>query len=78
MVEGADFRLNVTASLGVAEKLPHMKGIDDLLKAADVALYRAKDEGRNRVIVAPPRTDASTLEPETDSGDEASADPGDA
>ena len=39
---------HVTASFGVAELLPRMDG-DDLQEAADLALYRAKDLGRNRV-----------------------------
>ncbi|MCG8404228.1 MAG: diguanylate cyclase [Phycisphaerales bacterium] len=44
--------LKVTVSLGVAEPTPDMEGPDDLLKAADKALYRSKDLGRNRVTVA--------------------------
>lgn len=39
-------------SIGVARFEPGMKGIDDLLAAADVALYSAKRAGRDRVIVA--------------------------
>ncbi|HVP12485.1 MAG TPA: diguanylate cyclase [Phycisphaerae bacterium] len=56
-VETHDFRhegktLRVTISLGVAERQQHMVRIDDLLKAADAALYAAKDAGRNRVVAA--------------------------
>ncbi len=44
--------MNITASIGVAA----LEGIDDkvedILKRADQALYRAKREGRNRVIQA--------------------------
>lgn len=43
--------LHITASLGVAELIDE-KTIAGVLKRADEALYRAKDEGRNRVIVA--------------------------
>lgn len=44
--------LAVTISLGVAERVPAMETPDDLLKAADEALYVAKRAGRNRVHVA--------------------------
>jgi len=40
----------VTISLGVGTYLRNMKRPDDLIAAADRALYRAKKEGRNRVI----------------------------
>lgn len=39
----------ITVSLGISELLPDDRGIEDLLKRADAALYRAKDAGRNRV-----------------------------
>ncbi|MDY0300726.1 MAG: diguanylate cyclase [Trichlorobacter sp.] len=42
----------ITASFGIAAlKSPINGNIDDLLRAADNALYRAKEAGRNRVIV---------------------------
>ena len=45
--------VTLTASLGVAV-FPHdsVKEVDDLIRLADDALYRAKAEGRNRVCVA--------------------------
>lgn len=42
--------LKLTASLGVAELKPEMAKFDDLVAAADENLYRAKREGRNRVV----------------------------
>jgi diguanylate cyclase (GGDEF)-like protein len=44
----------MSVSLGVAMFPEHGKTVDALLRAADDALYRAKDEGRNRTIVAAP------------------------
>ena len=43
---------SVTVSLGVAISPDHGKNGEDLLRAADEALYRAKALGRDRVIVA--------------------------
>ena len=43
---------HLTVSLGVAVKGPETSDLDSLMKAADSALYRAKDLGRNRVETA--------------------------
>lgn len=45
---------HVTVSAGVVAHDSWMGGIDDLIAAADRALYHAKKQGRNRVIVASP------------------------
>ena len=42
----------LTASIGVATSPQHGNTTDQLLNAADTALYRAKDNGRNRVETA--------------------------
>jgi len=43
----------VTASLGVATLDPESdRGVEALMQAADEAMYRAKDQGRNRVAMA--------------------------
>jgi two-component system cell cycle response regulator len=42
----------VTVSIGVATTELELQRPDDLVKAADLALYQAKREGRNRVVLA--------------------------
>ena len=49
---GPGSHLTVTASLGVASLASADDTLEDLLKRADRALYRAKREGRNRVVPA--------------------------
>jgi diguanylate cyclase (GGDEF)-like protein len=44
-----DVRLPVTISLGVAERLAITASLDEMLKEADLRLYDAKKNGRNRV-----------------------------
>lgn len=48
-----DQTLSFTASLGMAHLGDVAENADALLARADKALYRAKHEGRNRVVVAP-------------------------
>lgn len=44
----------VTISLGVASTIPsHKSSYEELILAADNALYEAKENGRNRVVTAP-------------------------
>ncbi len=53
--------VSVTVSIGVAEPHPRTQAVEQVIEAADQALYRAKQAGRNRVEVAgsnPPRTRA--------------------
>ncbi len=44
--------IGITVSIGVAVFPDHAENIHDLVKAADKALYRAKRQGRNRVVPA--------------------------
>ncbi|MCC8943533.1 diguanylate cyclase [Bradyrhizobium sp. Arg62] len=43
----------LTISIGVAEAITAMSGADALVRGADAALYRAKSDGRNRVVCSP-------------------------
>jgi len=47
----AEQALSVTVSIGAAERTGECRAPDEVLKAADAALYRAKQSGRNRVSV---------------------------
>jgi diguanylate cyclase (GGDEF)-like protein len=53
-VTAGDDVVSVTASFGVAEQRVG-ESFEDFLKSGDVALYRAKSGGRNRIIVAAER-----------------------
>jgi two-component system cell cycle response regulator len=44
--------LRVTASFGIASRLSSVLTPDQLMKQADLALYEAKNTGRNRVVAA--------------------------
>lgn len=54
--------LRVTASAGVATLTADIEDFPVLMRRADAALYRAKKEGRNRVVAdardGPPRNEA--------------------
>lgn len=49
---GLDSPLHVTVSVGVASLSVLHADADALFKAADTAMYQAKEQGRNRVVVA--------------------------
>lgn len=52
VVDGEGQRVGVTVSIGVAARIASDQTPADLLKRADLALYQAKDAGRNRVVAA--------------------------
>ena len=47
-------KIRVTVSGGVAAVQPSTKRMGEVVQAADQALYRAKKEGRNRIVAARP------------------------
>jgi len=49
--QGQPVETKVTVSFGVAEKMPEFKHPDEVMKAADDALYQAKSGGRNRTTL---------------------------
>lgn len=48
---GTNKPIRVTVSIGITDNSQKDQGIKDLLESADHALYLAKEQGRNRVIV---------------------------
>jgi diguanylate cyclase (GGDEF)-like protein len=69
MLEHRGQRLGqITVSVGVAAYPEHGSTTDELLAAADVALYRAKAHGRNCVIMAEPAGGAAACRGDAGSG----------
>ncbi|MBY5362404.1 PleD family two-component system response regulator [Rhizobium leguminosarum] len=52
MLKHSGEALNVTASFGIASRIASVLTPDQLIKQADLALYEAKNTGRNRVVAA--------------------------
>jgi diguanylate cyclase (GGDEF)-like protein len=50
IVAGSALVLRITSSFGVATLNPSVDGVDALYLAADTAMYKAKDAGRNCVV----------------------------
>lgn len=57
---------HITASIGVATYPEHSENVDEILELVDQAMYTAKRNGRNRVVVATPIQEISWQEVATD------------
>ena len=72
----ADARISITVSIGVAVLGQHGSDLFELLAAADLALYRAKDADRNQVrLYAPRQRSAPDKAPEKQSDEATGACP---
>jgi diguanylate cyclase (GGDEF)-like protein len=59
----------VTASIGVAVFPDHGQEMDEVVAAADLAMYQAKRDGRDRIAIAPtPASEESDLDPSHGAG----------
>ena len=56
-----DHQITVGASMGIAFSTDGQSAIGELIREADIALYRAKHDGRGRAEIFDP----SVLEPDT-------------
>jgi diguanylate cyclase (GGDEF)-like protein len=70
-VAAGDGRISVTVSIGVAVLGQHGSDLFELLAAADVALYRAKDLGRDQVRVYAHASGKAALDKEEDEATDA-------
>lgn len=52
-IESGKDTIQFTISIGFAEFTRHMQGVEEWIKAADTALYEAKNNGRNCYCIAP-------------------------
>ncbi|MDO6428431.1 diguanylate cyclase [Thalassotalea sp. 1_MG-2023] len=56
LVQHNDIDVKYTISLGLAEIDPSIKNYEAWIECADAALYRAKESGRNKVVLHPKQT----------------------
>lgn len=54
--------IGTSSSAGLASISPEISGVDEWLHRADVALYKAKELGRNQVVAWKPELESSTLQ----------------
>ncbi|MGZ5017816.1 MAG: GGDEF domain-containing protein, partial [Methylobacter sp.] len=53
IMSGRFHGLQLTASIGVSMYSPDFSHFTDMIEVADQAMYRAKKEGRNRIVLLP-------------------------
>ena len=59
--------VSMAASMGIASTEHFDYALDVLMYEADMAVYAAKDEGQNKIVVAPvDKTSASAIQPSLD------------
>jgi diguanylate cyclase (GGDEF)-like protein len=63
-VQQGDVTIRLTATLGVAQRMPGERLLDELLQRADAALYEGKHAGRHRVMLAMPEGPAQRHVPQ--------------
>jgi two-component system, cell cycle response regulator len=73
---GSDLALAVTCSVGVAAYPDHGRTVAGLLRSADVAMYAAKNHGRNRVMEPAHGSGSGPEAGEHGVGDEEGGEPG--
>ena len=62
IVSGSKDKILVTLSIGVSVSGGTASTAGTLLKEADETIYEAKCQGRNRVVLTPPKTAKSCVE----------------
>ena len=61
-ITGSDQLLHCTVTIGVSQRFANADALEDAMQQADIALYRGKAAGRNRVEAARPLTAISPLQ----------------
>src|SRR5690606_20887903 len=63
LIAGAGATVSVTASMGIASTEHFDYVLDVLMHEADMAVYAAKEEDRNKIVIAPVEKTAAGIQP---------------